>query len=234
MCPIEGPRMLVQWRPSAECTARMATENDSQQTESLTSLAARVKKLEEHESGWSLARVGILIGCLGGLIGGLSTLRQMWLDWSAQPHFEVVAESALNLYWEPQGRNLSITRNVVLQNTGDKVGSIPNPPVAQLESGAPLEPRTQFDISATANAQSVAFPLPIKASDAQNLTLTMSSQLPQDANPPFPSEGAYKLVFTLAAAGAAPDLYCFRLSPPLVDQLNSTGHLRMLHSDPCT
>jgi len=69
----------------------MATETNSQQTESLTSLAARVKKLEEHESGWSLARMGIVIGCLGGLIGGLSTLRQMWLQWSAQPHFEVVA-----------------------------------------------------------------------------------------------------------------------------------------------
>jgi len=217
-----------------ECDVNTQKEADDLTTsDRLVHLAARVSTLEQHERGWTLGRVGVLVGCIGGLIGGFSTVRQLWQQWSARPNFEIVAENPLQLYWERDGRHLLISRNYALQNTGAVIGAIANLPVATFEVLSPASLSTTLEIVASANSSAVTFPLPIRASDGANLTFSMSSQLPDNTDLQFPAEGDYKLILSLVGNTSESDVYCFSLTQPLVDRLINEGNVRLLHSDPC-
>jgi hypothetical protein len=82
------------------------------------------------------------------------------LQWTAQPHFEVVTDRCLTLSWDAHQSALSVTRNVSLQNKGVRIGSIPNPPAARLASAVLSSAETLNYVSASDSTKSVDFPLP--------------------------------------------------------------------------
>jgi len=213
----------------------MATETGPGTRETLESLTTRVRALE-HGSVSKLGRAAIVIGCVGGLIGGISTLHELWQQITARAHFEVHPANAVTLTWEPHARVLAVTRNIGLQNTGSQIGTIVDPPAVRLESASLQNPEPLSDITATDSTQPVPFPLEIKAADGKTLSLVMASTLPETAEPSFPKQGVYKLVFSLKTSPTDhADVYCFQLSPDLIDQLVNTGKVTFLFpADPCT
>jgi hypothetical protein len=58
----------------------MTPEPVSPASSSSDSLVARALALEQREQCWSMTKVGVLIGCLGGLIGGFSTVRGLFFS----------------------------------------------------------------------------------------------------------------------------------------------------------
>jgi hypothetical protein len=212
----------------------MATETEPTARDTLESLATRVRALE-HGSVSKLGRAAIVIGVIGGVIGGVSTLRQLYIQFFTKAHFEARPANQLTLTWEPHSRILAVTRNIGIQNTGTQIGTIPDPPQVHLESTVMQNP-TPFDVSAMDAIQAVPFPLEIKASDGKTLSFVMASTIPQTAEPAFPKEGTYKLTFSLNMPPdtVEQDVYCFQLNSDLLGQLANTGKVQFVAPDqPC-
>src|SRR5215813_4369750 len=84
--------------------------------ETLQSVINRVDRLDnrlqqvEHQSrDWiaQIGRVGIIVACVSGMLGGIHTSWVLWKGATIKPNIKLIPAAKLDMYWTPEGRRLS-------------------------------------------------------------------------------------------------------------------------------
>src|SRR5215470_13302751 len=86
----------------------------------------RLKEVENQSSGWvaKIGRIGIIVGCIGGILGGVYTCLSLWKWATTAPNFSLEYAPVLQLYWISKDQRLSHTWGVAMINIGEAPGSI--------------------------------------------------------------------------------------------------------------
>lgn len=202
--------------------------------ESIEHLAREVETNGEHASSWvvHVARAGVVVALLGGLVGGASTGYELWRQATAKPNVVIVAGNSLTVSWNRQQRNLSFARRITVENNGEVVGVIADPPRVRLES-SPTETAELVEIQAEEKGGAVGFPLSVRPSDSRDVLLTMSLTVP-DAGAAFIKEGTYRLYLSLDTPSTPqPRVSCIRFTKQLISEIDQVGSVRISTPDAC-
>jgi hypothetical protein len=208
-------------------------------------LRARVETLEKRERGplSKIAHAGIVIGCLGGLLGGASTLSVLWKQVTARPDIHMFTNDSVDLFWKPEERSLSLSGGISLLNMGEVAGVV-TAAHAQLESEVLIAPEYLEDVTVKENNGAVGLPLTIGAAGSRDVQFQIASTISSTQEPDFPKEGLYKLVLQLVTplgdgtrtgnggGTKKEDVYCFYLASSLVKDLREIGHGKVGNNDP--
>src|SRR5215813_2373315 len=101
--------------------------------ETLQSVINRVDRLDnrlqqvEHQSrDWiaQIGRVGIIVACVSGMLGGIHTSWVLWKGATIKPNIKLIPAAKLDMYWTPEGRRLSFAWVVILGNEGEAPGIV--------------------------------------------------------------------------------------------------------------
>lgn len=202
--------------------------------ESIEHLAREVETNGEHASSWvvHVARAGVVVALLGGLVGGASTGYELWRQATAKPNVVIVAGNSLTVSWNRQQRNLSFARRITVENNGEVVGVIADPPRVRLES-SPTDAAELVEIQAEEKGGAVGFPLSVRPSDSRDVLLTMSLTVP-DAGAAFIKEGTYRLYLSLDTPSTPqPRVSCIRFTKQLISEIDQVGSVRISTPDAC-
>ena len=175
--------------------------------ETLQSVINRVDRLDnrlqevEHPSrDWiaKIGRVGIIVACVSGILGGVHTLWALLKPLFDKPNIRLIPAAKLDMYWTPEGRRLAFAWVVILDNTGGATGVV-EVARAHVESVSPgttqgvKQPLDDIQVSER-GVPSHLLSFSIRAADTRELEITMASQLTPEAEQAFVQEGLYKLV----------------------------------------
>jgi hypothetical protein len=214
----------------------MGEQNSTNEPRSeLSDLARRVQALENQarEDKRSVIprvqRLGIVVGCLGGLLGGVYTIQQIHKQYSAAPRIQPGGGGPIKLSWDSAGRQIGFSFGLGLKNNGEAPGSI-TVARAYLKSPAPSAEKP-IDVgvrSIRVSERSVPldFPVSLKAGDVRDVELTITSELPPERQPALQRDGLYELVLVLDRDGSAEKTevsYCFWLGTGATNPLTKTG-----------
>lgn len=202
--------------------------------ESIEHLAREVSAEGEHASGWMVhvARAGVVVALLGGLVGGASTAYELWREATARPNVVIIAGNALTVSWNRKQRNLSFSRRITVENNGEVVGVVANPPRVRLES-SPTDAMELVEIQAEEKGGAVGFPLSVRPADSRDVLLTMSLTVPE-ADAAFIKEGTYRLYLSLDTPSTPqPDVSCIRFTKQLISEISEAGSVRISTPDSC-
>ena len=86
----------------------------------------RLQEVENQSRDWiaKIGRVGIIVACVGGILGGVHT-SWVLLKWLfATPNIKLIPAAKLDMYWTPEGRRLSFAWVVILGNEGEAPGIV--------------------------------------------------------------------------------------------------------------
>jgi hypothetical protein len=194
----------------------------------------RIAQLEKKSPGWiaKIERAGIIVACVGGILGGTSTLVSLYNKWVSGPHIDVFSNKELDLSWTPDKKLLSVTQGFTFSNSGSAAGS-PNPEHAYLESAPrhlklPLE-----DIQVFEKQKEIKNRIVVEPDHERELQITMASALtPEQEHALFESSSTipYDLVFEVKIPQTTRIEYCMYLGPSLVKQLRDNRYAELLNS----
>lgn len=202
--------------------------------ESIENLAREMQGEGAHASPWMVhvARAGVVVALLGGVLGGASTIYEMWREATAKPNVVIVTGNALTVSWNRKQRNLSFSRRITVENNGEVIGVVANPPRVRLES-SPTEVTELVEIQAEERGGAVGFPMSVRPSDSRDVLLTMSLTVP-DADTVFIKEGTYRLYLSLDTPSTpTPDVSCIRFTKQLISEINEAGSIRISTPESC-
>ena len=86
----------------------------------------RLQEVENQSRDWiaKIGRVGIIVACVGGILGGANTFLILWHWATDKPNIEFNAPPPLLVEWIPEARRLSFTWVVTLRNKGGAQGVV--------------------------------------------------------------------------------------------------------------
>jgi hypothetical protein len=193
----------------------------------IDNLDKRLKEVENQSRGWvaKIGRVGIIVGCVGGILGGTSTCLALWKLATATPNIELVLGDGLRMHWASEDQRLSLTCGVTLQNKGEAIGVV-KAAHAHVESEAWGTGRQQLldDIQVSEKRGDIPLPVSIKPADARDLEITMTSKLTREAEQAFFAEALYKLVLVVNVPQPMRQVYCIYMGQSLVRDLHEKGY----------
>src|SRR5437867_3508603 len=86
----------------------------------------RLQEVENQSRDWiaKIGRVGIIVACVGGILGGVHTslVLSKWI--CATPNIKLSPATKLDIYWTPEGRRLAFAWVVILDNKGEATGLV--------------------------------------------------------------------------------------------------------------
>src|SRR5262249_15590958 len=143
-----------------------------------------------------IGRVGIIVACVGGLLGGvhtslvLSKVLSRWL--CATPNIKLSPATKLDIYWTPEGRRLAFAWVVILENKGEAPGLV-EIARAHEESVSPgtiqgvKQPLDDIQVSEKGDP-SHPLSFSMRSADTHDLEITMASQLTPEVEQAFVKE----------------------------------------------
>jgi hypothetical protein len=192
----------------------------------INQLDSRLKDVENQSRGWvaKIGRVGIIVGCLGGILGGTSTFLNLWKSATATPKVDLVIGDGLAMHWSQEHQRLSLTCGVILQNKGEAIGVV-KAAHARVESKAWSTGKQHLDdIQVSEKRGDIPLPVSIKPADARDLEITMASNLTPEAKQAFFAGGLYKLILVVDVPEPMPREYCIYIGQSLLRDLREKGY----------
>jgi len=164
----------------------------------IDSLDNRLKEVEnQNRRDWiaKIGRVGIIVACVGGILGGANTFLILWHWATDKPNIEFNAPPPLLVEWIPEARRLSFTWVVTLWNKGAAQGVVKEVH-AYLEFGAQdTGKRPLDDIKINENGTDIPPFISVRPADTHALKITMAVELTREAEKTFfEEESFHKLI----------------------------------------
>ena len=205
----------------------MAGETPQSVIDRIDLLDRRLKEVENQSHGWlaKISRVGIIVACIGGILGGTNTFLSLWKVATATPNLDLVLGDGLRMYWSSENRLLSLTCGVTLQNKGEAIGVV-KAAHAHVESkvwGTGKQQRLD-DIQVSEKRDKIPLPVSIRPDDARDLEITMASNLTHEAEQAFFEEGLYKLILEVENPQPMQREYCIYMGQSLLRDLREKGY----------
>lgn len=205
----------------------------------LNQLESRVAALEKRDPAGvvnQIGKIGIVVGCLGGILGGANTLSGMWTAWTARPEFHTVVGDPLEMRWEPNAQQLSFQFGVAVHNDGGMAGDITGARAyLSRPSAAASPPPLGLGVSLNQNEAPARYPVTVKPKDALAVMLTVGSKLDSGPSGVFGDAGLRKLVVELEGpnkTSVATAFYCFWIGEQAAQALNTSNRIAFSMSDP--
>jgi hypothetical protein len=205
----------------------------------LADLSRRVTELErrakEQSSGWTtkLGLFGVLVGCLGGVIGGVATVKNLVSQMTVQAEVEVISGQELALAWDPATRNLALESALVLTNKGGRIGVVTGV-TGLVERKPPLEP-LRIDpqsITVTEKGSKIRLPIFVSNNAPREITINIAAS-PQHAF--LAQRGIHRVIFEFPEEESRRSyqaIYCFVIGNITEEYLNETHALIINVNDP--
>jgi hypothetical protein len=214
----------------------MDGETPQSVTNRIDQLDRRLKEVEKQSRGWvaKIGRVGIIVGCIGGILGGTSTFLNLWKSVvTATPNLVLVPGDGLCVQWSSENQRLSLTWGLTVQNKGEAIGVV-KAVRAHIKSKAWETGKQQRlgDIQVTEKRVDIPFPVSVKAADARDLEITMASDLTHEAKHEFFEEGLYSLTLEVDVPQAKSSEYCIYVGKSLLKDLREKGLGKLDAPDP--
>lgn len=203
-------------------------------------LDRRVGSLEAHrerEARSSVARfgrLGVIVGCLGGILGGSNTLLQWWRDYRAAPDIELQTARALDLGWSPAERKIDFKCVVSLRNNGTVRGVLQKPraTIRPCSGSAPaLEVK---DVRLAENQFEAPFPLKLGPDARRDVQFIVETGELPSFDQVFGAARAYRLEIELdpVAVRPAKATYSFSLGEGALTELTRRREYSQSGNDP--
>jgi hypothetical protein len=205
----------------------MVGETPQSVIDRIDQIERRLKEVENPSPGWvtRISRVGIIVACIGGILGGASTSLNLWECATATPNLDIVLGDCLHMYWSSENRLLSLACGVTLQNKGGAIGVVKTAH-AHVESkeGTGKQQRLD-DIQVIEKRDKIPFPVSIRPHDARDLEITMASNLTHEAEQTFFEEGLYNLFLEIIEKPQPIQReYCIYMGQSLLRDLREKGY----------
>jgi hypothetical protein len=202
-------------------------------------LESRLKAVEDQKRdesrGWvaKITHLGIVVGCVGGILGGANTLWDVWKEVLAKPDVRVQLGGPLNVDWDPNGRRLSFNYGFVLQNNGRAPGAVTalraymEHVMEHVDVSVTQGPfQLKFpSIDLSEMGKSVRLPTNIQVNYGRDIDLTIASELTHEQEQAFYGTGLKKLIVEFEASQTGQAIYCFWLGQDAANALAITGVL---------
>jgi hypothetical protein len=186
----------------------------------------RIKALEKESRGWvaKISRVGIIVGCIGGILGGSSTFLNLWKSVTATPNLHLVFGDGLSVQWSSEKQRLSLTWGVALQNTGEAIGFV-KAARAHIKSKAWETGKRERlgEIQLNEKRIPIHFPVSIKPDDARDIEITMASNLTIEEVQALFEEGLCSLTLEVDMPETKSSEYCIYIGESLLKDLREKG-----------
>jgi hypothetical protein len=204
----------------------------------LDGLESRLKAVEDqkrHEScSWmaKISRVGIVVGCLGGILGGASILWNLWKEVGAKPDIVLVPGAPIDVLWKPEERRLSFKCGLVLANNARASGVV-TAARAYVQT-ATLAPLLDFQsILFNEKSSNLRPPFSVQASATREVEISITSELTPEKEQEFRKTGLYYLILEFETSQLRRQVpYCFWLGDETTNDLFTTGVLTYTDLDP--
>jgi len=216
----------------------MATDLVQQSVHQLESRVAVLEKRDQSGPIGAIGKLGIVVGCVGGILGGTNTVNGMWHDWTARPQLHTVVGDPLEMSWEPSARQLNFKLGVAVHNDGEMAGDVTgaraylsDAATDPAAAGSPVE----MSVSMDQNNTPAQYPLTVKPKDALGVSLTVGSKLESGPKVIFGDTGLRRLTVELQGPNklsVANAVYCFWVGTKAAETLDTTNRIAYSMSDP--
>lgn len=178
--------------------------------------------------GWlaRISRIGIVVGCLGGILGGSSTFLNLWNEYRAKPDTALIPGGDIDLSLDQDGR-LDLKCGLVVYNKGRASDAV-RAARAYLLDGVPpsQEPFNLEDIRVIEKGVKTRFPISVGATDMREIEIAIGSKLPPEKQQAFREAGLHRLVLEFDADQPNRQAtYCFWMGQEAANILVKEGRL---------
>jgi hypothetical protein len=201
-------------------------------------LQAIERREEDERKGWvsRFARLGIIVGCLGGIVGGAYTGVSMYNEVFAKANIVLIPGDRLMVSRPATPSPLTFSFGVALHNKGNAPGALRTSEaqleIPTIEASQRLPPITLSPIRFTEKGADVVLPFSIKANEPRDVMVEAKLPHTSDLNTLLANRGLYSLVLRVTAPDAEQKIrYCFWLGEGSADQLKQ-GYVTFDSSDP--
>ena len=210
--------------------------------ETLTQLKAQLAKLDtrltkieaEQVRPWVawFKNAGIIVGCVGGIIGGLATLYNSSADYFAEPKITVTSGGDFTIYRDPNGNQALVEYGLTVENTGKALDTLsPDEPSILLhpEKGTPVDAKDSITVRSLRLLQAGQpsdDPFSVKPQDAKNFRIRL--ELTQaDLDTLLADPGLHSIKISLRSNKSKKEpyssQYCFYVGENVAEVIRSEG-----------
>lgn len=180
-------------------------------------------------------RIGIVVGCVGGLLGGSKTGADIVRDIRSAPNLSFLVTPELTLFWNGGSRILSVDSGVRFKNDGTAVGHAQQP-TAKLRyrrSTGELILIPLAHVSLTVDGFDANFPFSVKPGVEPSLAMQARTTLTVDQVKEIITEPQkFEFLVNVASTRNATKSYCFWIEKSTFQDLIQRGELRVMKDVP--
>lgn len=218
----------------------MDDETPTQLKAQLTQLDERLTKIEaEKVKPWvaSFKNAGIIVGCVGGVIGGLATVYDKYADYFATPKITVTSGGDFTIRAEQDGEGALVTYGLTVENTGKILATLSHegPRIfLHPDKGTPPDPKDAITPKAfriLQAGQPADNPFSVKDNDAKNFIITLELT-PGSLDALLADRGLRSIIIPLRSRqGTYSSQYCFYVGENMAGDIKSKGIYLTRESD---